>query len=124
MGDPVDKARKLLALTVNPNENEAKLAAWRLAQLLVKHDLTIASADALKAAERPYPSAWGGWEYTSPPPPPRPRRDSPKYMATKYNGRCKGCRCELYVGEMVYWCPKDGDHPGVWCSADCYPAPF
>jgi hypothetical protein len=118
VADPIDRARKLLALTVNPNENEARVAAYMLAQLIVRHDLEIVTRATAKAhTEAPEPPR------ARPAAPPH-RRSGPRHMPSKYDCRCKGCGFQMRKGDWMYWEPQDGAFPGVWCSADCYPLPF
>mgnify|MGYP003375896735 CR=1 FL=1 len=87
LSSKLDLAERLLALTVNPFETEARTAAFKLAEHIRRHGLAIVDPSAV-------------------PPPkstPEPEMKDRVILVSKFPGRCKACTRKYHPGDEIAW---------------------
>lgn len=108
----MDRARKLLAMSTSPVEEEARTAAHMLAQMLLDGRVCLAATGTPPPAARPAPA---------PPPPiktPPPRKRAVqdyvdaiqdlRMFAAKFPGFCRECGGPFQAGDRVMWLKSCG----------------
>lgn len=132
-----DKVMRLVALAGNnPNENEARTAAYLACKAIRESGLVL-----LEPTDPRLRLGTGGWGSPPPRPEPPPRRPEPppppprnayqeakeraqqakarplprKQITLQFDDACRGCRVRLEAGERAWW--RKGD--GCLCD-DCY----
>jgi len=89
----IDKVSKLLALASSPNENEARNAALKAAELIAAHHLQLAPKTAIRTL-RPFAARGDGR---------RGEQVRPILITSRYAGICRACRRPYEIDDLIHW---------------------
>ena len=97
---PLERIRRLIALTSSPSIEEARTAAYQACRLIREFDVQVGAAlpanDTFWSSYQPPPRP-------RPAPPPRPT-DGHKCIVTKFESMCSHCGEKIHVGQDIAWC--------------------
>lgn len=100
LSSKTDLAERLLRLTENPFDTEARVAAFKLAEHIRRHGLKIVDPE-----NEPKPS----------PPAPEPEDMDRVILVSKFRGRCRACTRKYYPGDEIAWARNRGS-----ICVDCF----